>query len=833
MPGGRTASDFVAKSSVRSPRAWRMALGASGTTLWFRIITASIGCGFAASSNSHHVTEQLAAGNVFDSSEMLPQRIVRASALRNGMSAARWVPIIQRRTFLPAVYTDKKTVDEKFPEAPSMTEAEDPEQNGGYINPPRIKRQFRDPYADWWDKQERRNFGEPIHEDNDMLAIFSPWEYTWTTTGPGLIMVGTFVAVFMTVTGLVYLNYPDRPAYPREFEGGLERELGGIGARRARMDSDEAPPHLCSASLWLLGTFVASFAQRGLPLITMRFEDWDILLFPRDCKIPLKEFKVACHVVHDAEFSHTQGSFGLPTVSCFVPSLPTGTLFQISMHSWTVPTISQVTKAYTKYPDSVKFEARLFIDGRLVASTSLDRNSGWPHVISHSFDFLKNGDLEPLKFPTFRQELLQQNYWSPADDMGRIKVVISEGFPRDSLSMPIERVKNIVAFSFQHAPLEILESSSIAWPNQSMWRRSPFTASMPVPTQQSQDLESHAHSPRRRDNGVAGASSGYSAPVIQGIMSNSSTSSPTKGPMLSMPLGAGHVGPDPFGNSNAYFEWLSTMGMGMGMNDAANAGQTSSSGMRNTRRTSTDVSMPDYPSQAGQFALSGDGHVTLPTFQPEDAFCGGHMKVPTNTPITATQSTCKPGGAPFPIIPHNASLPADLATSLTNSLLNQPIPLQLQAHNMRTLASEVRSRKENRFQKQSDILPSMLSSTLTPQQEHQDQRKVSQQMYPPSGSSVPVNVAQPLKKSPNDGYHSAQRTPSVGRFGANIANLAEQDATLDVPASLGISSEKGTKRVRNFTPRSTKVVEEDEPRGGSPRMRLTPFTDISPTPRAN
>jgi hypothetical protein len=105
-------------------------------------------------------------------------------------------------------------------------------QNGGYINPPRIKRQFRDPHGNWWDPQERRNFGEPIHEDNDVLGIFSPWEYTWTTAGPGAIMVGTFIAVFMSVTGIVYLNYPDRPAYPREFEGGLERELGGPGATR-------------------------------------------------------------------------------------------------------------------------------------------------------------------------------------------------------------------------------------------------------------------------------------------------------------------------------------------------------------------------------------------------------------------------------------------------------------------------------------------------------------------------------------------------------------------------------------------------------------------------
>lgn len=45
-------------------------------------------------------------------------------------------------------------------------------------------------------------------------------------------MVGTFVAAFLGVTGLVYLNYPDKPSFPREFEGGLERELGGPGAVR-------------------------------------------------------------------------------------------------------------------------------------------------------------------------------------------------------------------------------------------------------------------------------------------------------------------------------------------------------------------------------------------------------------------------------------------------------------------------------------------------------------------------------------------------------------------------------------------------------------------------
>lgn len=147
--------------------------------------------------------------------------------------------------------------------------------------------------------------------------------------------------------------------------------------------------------------------------------------------------------------------------------------------------------------DSVKFEARVFVDGHMIAfavtvksNTAVSgthillgllrsievTNNQVPSLLltvlvgllqcsnvrndgltcESSPEFSKNGNLEPLKFPAFRQEILQQSYWSPADDLGRIKVVISEGFPRDSVSAPTERVKNIVAFSFQHAPLGML-----------------------------------------------------------------------------------------------------------------------------------------------------------------------------------------------------------------------------------------------------------------------------------------------------------------------------------------------------------------------------------------
>lgn len=72
-----------------------------------------------------------------------------------------------------------------------------------------------------------------MHEDHDILGMFSPYEYTWVKTGKGLFQIGCFVAVFLSVCYGVKLTYPDRVSYPREFEGGLERELGGVGGIRA------------------------------------------------------------------------------------------------------------------------------------------------------------------------------------------------------------------------------------------------------------------------------------------------------------------------------------------------------------------------------------------------------------------------------------------------------------------------------------------------------------------------------------------------------------------------------------------------------------------------
>jgi hypothetical protein len=122
----------------------------------------------------------------------------------------------------------------------------------------------------------------------------------------------------------------------------------------------------------------------------MRYQNWDILVFPDShdvCKIPLQEFKAACHVIQDPgtshpcvilrlggrqliiniEWHHQQNGIPslLPTVTSFIPGLPAGAPFRISIHSWHAPEISRLTQQLAKPTDTVVFEARLFIDGRV------------------------------------------------------------------------------------------------------------------------------------------------------------------------------------------------------------------------------------------------------------------------------------------------------------------------------------------------------------------------------------------------------------------------------------------------------------------------------------
>ncbi|KAL9607287.1 MAG: hypothetical protein Q9204_009348 [Flavoplaca sp. TL-2023a] len=159
-----------------------------------------------------------------------PEIVNRRKMLSKSFTALRPIPHLLRKARPSPTRTQIRCI--------AQADVEDPGMNGGYINPPPEKRQFRDPYGDWWDKQERRNFGEPVHEDHDILGVFSPYEYTHFTARKGFFLMGCFITTVLGLCGVVSVYYPDRPSAPRTFEGGLDRELGGKGALLAPSDEN-------------------------------------------------------------------------------------------------------------------------------------------------------------------------------------------------------------------------------------------------------------------------------------------------------------------------------------------------------------------------------------------------------------------------------------------------------------------------------------------------------------------------------------------------------------------------------------------------------------------
>ncbi|PHH93069.1 hypothetical protein CDD83_1354 [Cordyceps sp. RAO-2017] len=371
-----------------------------------------------------------------------------------------------------------------------------------------------------------------------------------------------------------------------------------------------------------------------------------------------------------------------------------------------------------------------------------------------------------------------------------------------------------------------------------MWRRVPHASSMPVPSYPSEDADSHAHSPRRQVNMVQANASNYSTLSSQGAMPQPvaaiAARRATHPACSTLPNGR-VVSLDSFDDANAYFEWIS--GFGTAAVDANRVEGQAGHAQREVQRSGTDVSMPDYtPTEsAEQLAASTERRTTDGGLRVEEDDCSGHLKVPTNTPTACGQGVQERDGAahdstsageatltwrlgmPLPILSHSSSLPADLASSLTNSLLNQPMPLHFQQPNFQPPATEIRSRKENRRQQPGGPSPPAPPTTQTLVQDHHEMRRVSQQLYMPSGGSLPVGVGTSQIDSPQ----SQDRAPRVSSMCSESGKAVTNDGGL--AGGLGGTAEKGTKRIRHCTPVSIRAIdEEDEPRRGSPRVRLTP-----------
>ncbi|KAH7913581.1 hypothetical protein BJ138DRAFT_1171205 [Hygrophoropsis aurantiaca] len=133
--------------------------------------------------------------------------------------------------------TRSKTSSLAFSRAYATPATEKDPQLGDYPDLPWVSNQHLAPRG-WWDQQMRRNFEDPIPENEEVLSMWGP-------DVPGIPPQKALFQFTLAVTGFVgfgllcnYALVPERPAVPREYPfSGLVRELGGLEENRAREES--------------------------------------------------------------------------------------------------------------------------------------------------------------------------------------------------------------------------------------------------------------------------------------------------------------------------------------------------------------------------------------------------------------------------------------------------------------------------------------------------------------------------------------------------------------------------------------------------------------------
>ncbi|PNS17308.1 hypothetical protein CAC42_6991 [Sphaceloma murrayae] len=195
----------------------------------------------------------------------------------------------------------------------------------------------------------------------------------------------------------------------------------------------------------------------------MRYQEWDVLLFPEGSNIPIQEFRTASFLVREQ-------SVKTPTLVTYIPSLEQGSPFVLSLHSWTSPQFSpDLTARPSPSSEGLAWGVKVVVDGICVSSSTFSEQASWPQIISASDRVEAKGNLKALPFPPFHRSVLSRRDWHMSDDKGRVKVLLTEGMRvHHDGRIKFQPLNNIICFSFQPAPMDYLRRCNIAWPNPSM-----------------------------------------------------------------------------------------------------------------------------------------------------------------------------------------------------------------------------------------------------------------------------------------------------------------------------------------------------------------------------
>ena len=161
---------------------------------------------------------------------------------------------------------------------------------------------------------------------------------------------------------------------PRVFANGKNNRFADVVLSSAE-EGSRLPQHGSSCNLFhstlprSLATILTLQKQRQTD--KMRFQDWDVLLFPAGSQVPVREFRTAC-------FAQQNGLTVAPLLTCFVPSLESGAAFQVSVHSWTKPT--SILGPHAGYAAGAKYvwRIKMAVDGVSVVNATFSEAVSWP-----------------------------------------------------------------------------------------------------------------------------------------------------------------------------------------------------------------------------------------------------------------------------------------------------------------------------------------------------------------------------------------------------------------------------------------------------------------------
>ena len=126
---------------------------------------------------------------------------------------------------------------------------------------------------------------------------------------------------------------------------------------------------------WHSFSVVSVLQSVCMPTFNMRYQNWDVLLFPGPSRVPIQEFDTKFHVLTSTnrpsaasiEDPFTDNQYEsmnkLALLTCFIASQAQDSPFRVSIHSWARPTPSSILSGYKTQEEAVAFQARVYIDG--------------------------------------------------------------------------------------------------------------------------------------------------------------------------------------------------------------------------------------------------------------------------------------------------------------------------------------------------------------------------------------------------------------------------------------------------------------------------------------